>query len=294
MRQNFLNMSNLRSRYAHCSTAVKFFQWLGIMIVSGLAVMFLVVLLFPTPLGLQSLKLFQAIQSLAIFVMPPFVVAYLWSARPLEWLGLSSFPSWRITVSALLWLLVAIPGINLLAYWNSHISLPEALSGLEQMMQLMEERAASLTKQFLETATVAGLCVNILVLAFLPALGEELSFRSVLLRLFGSTSAAIWAMAVIFSALHGQFYGFVPRMLMGVVFGYMVVWSGSLWTSVSMHFLNNALAVVTAYICTCQGIDVEVLETFGTGSTAWAGYLSLVLAVVGIVLLKRWVPVWRK
>ena len=114
LRQNFLNMSNLRSRYAHCSTAVKFFQWLGIMIVSGLAVMFLVVLLFPTPLGLQSLKLFQAIQSLAIFVMPPFVVAYLWSARPLEWLGLSSFPSWRITVSALLWLLVAIPGINIL------------------------------------------------------------------------------------------------------------------------------------------------------------------------------------
>ena len=162
------------------------------------------------------------------------------------------------------------------------------------MVQLMEERAASLTKQFLETATVAGLCVNILVLAFLPALGEELSFRGVLLRLFGSTSAAIWAVAVIFSALHGQFYGFVPRMLMGVVFGYMVVWSGSLWTSVSMHFLNNALAVVTAYICTCQGIDVEELETFGTGSTAWAGYLSLILAVVGIVLLKRWVPVWRK
>ena len=97
---------------------------------------------------------------------------------------------------------------------------------------------------------------------------------------------AIWITAFIFSAVHMQFYGFVPRMLLGALFGYMFVWTGSLWVPVLMHFVNNGIAVVVNYLIDNQGLASDSknwADTIGAGSTWWLGVLSLIVAVVLVI-----------
>ena len=102
---------------------------------------------------------------------------------------------------------------------------------------------------------------------------------------------AIWVTAIIFSAIHMQFYGFVPRMLMGAMFGYMFVWSGSLWIPIVMHFTNNGLAVLTYYIEQSVGSnplsDKNIADTIGAGDTWWLGVLSLMITSLGLLIFYR-------
>jgi uncharacterized protein len=98
------------------------------------------------------------------------------------------------------------------------------------------------------------------MLAVIPAIGEELIFRGVFQKifydLFKSGHLAIWVTAFAFSALHFQFFGFIPRFILGLVFGYLFYWSGTLWLPVISHFVNNAVPVIGAYIQSkgCFGI----------------------------------------
>jgi membrane protease YdiL (CAAX protease family) len=137
-------------------------------------------------------------------------------------------------------------------------------------------------------------------MALLPAVAEELTFRGVLQRLFSpkrhasndlvnqsTPHVAIWCTAIIFSAIHMQFYGFVPRMLMGALFGYMLVWTGSLWIPILMHFTNNAMAVLLYFVALRQGWDMEKVDAIGTNDTLWLGVVSMILTIVGIYAFRR-------
>jgi hypothetical protein len=144
----------------------------------------------------------------------------------------------------------------------------------------------------LNVDTIGGLIVNLLLMALLPALAEELTFRGILQRLIGKKQEdkgivphmAIWVTAIVFSAIHMQFYGFIPRMLMGALFGYVFVWTGSLWVPIVMHFVNNGMAVLVYYILSSKGvsIDTNYADTLGAGTTWWLGVISLL--TVGILL----------
>jgi membrane protease YdiL (CAAX protease family) len=193
--------------------------------------------------------------------------------------------SWRVVGLAALVMVCAIPGINLLADLNNRIVLPECLSSLEQFFRQMEEEAALLTERFMQADNVWVMMINMGLMAVLPALAEEMSFRGVLQQLLGGrTHVAIWLTAVIFSAIHMQFYGFIPRMLMGALFGYVFVWTGSLWVPIVMHFVNNGMAVLVYYILSSKGvaIDTNYADTLGAGTTWWLGIISLL--TVGILL----------
>lgn len=211
----------------------------------------------------------------------------------MKWLYLDQSIPMKSEIIAIFLVLVASPGINLLSYLNRQIALPECLSGIETWMQQQEEAAAVLTERFLSADSIGVFVVNILLMALLPAVAEELTFRGVLQHLFTPRTGirtphiAIWATAIIFSAIHCQFYGFIPRMLLGAVFGYALVWSGSLWLPILMHFTNNALAVIVYFIAHKAGWDTNNMDAFGTGDTWWVGVLSLALVVVGIYLLRR-------
>jgi membrane protease YdiL (CAAX protease family) len=138
-------------------------------------------------------------------------------------------------------------------------------------------------------------------MAVLPAVSEEVTFRGVLQKLLkgsnGSNSSngvkgevphlAIWATAIIFSAVHMQFYGFVPRMLMGALFGYMLAWTGSLWVPMMMHLVNNGMAVLLYFLANKYVWDTESVDGIGTGNTLWLGVVSAVLTVVGIYMFRR-------
>ena len=235
----------------------------------------------------SSLKWLQCIQSMSLFLFPALLCAWLWddNHRPFRWLRMDVKSAWHVVGLAALVMVCAIPGINLLADLNNRIVLPECLSSLEQFFRQMEEEAALLTKRFMQADNVWVMMINMGLMAVLPALAEEMSFRGVLQQLLGGRRhVAIWLTAVIFSAIHMQFYGFVPRMLMGALFGYVFVWTGSLWVPIVMHFVNNGMAVLVYYIFSSKGVamDTNYADTLGAGTTWWLGVISLL--TVGILL----------
>jgi membrane protease YdiL (CAAX protease family) len=124
-----------------------------------------------------------------------------------------------------------------------------------------------------------------LMLAIIPALGEELIFRAcfqkVLGRWTGNYHLAIWLSAIIFSSIHFQFYGFFPRMFLGALFGYLLVWSGSIWLPILAHFLNNGMAVVGAYVLQQEGKNLD--QVFESDPVSWPILISSTLAFVGLI-----------
>ena len=291
----------LKGRYAQSHTVVKLIQWIGcVVVLSMLAAVGMV--FFELPFSVSSLKWIQLIQSAAMFLLPPLCMAYLWSEQPLEWLKIRrEARGERLEVRGeRVWavglMLAALPAINLLAYLNQQMSLPAFLEPLEQWMKTQEANAAVLTEQFLNVRSIGGLIINVLLLALLPAVAEELTFRGVLQGLLGERReakgervphVAIWCSAILFSAIHMQFYGFVPRMLMGALFGYMLVWTGSLWVPILMHFTNNVMAVLVYYFVQRAGWDMEQMNAIGTNDTLWLGVASMVITIVGIYAFRR-------
>lgn len=308
---------SLKGKYADAHWAVKVLQWLGCIFVLSIPAMGCLVC-FEQPLSVSSLKWIQLIQTAALFLLPPLCMAYLWSEKPLEWLKAkptprpflkegesgerrSGYGAMRPIGAAVLVMLLALPAVNMLSYWNQQMSLPAFLEPVEDWMRLSEENAKVLTEQFLNVRSLGGLVVNLLLMALLPALAEELTFRGVMMRLFEAKDErvkargdearvphlAVWCSAILFSAIHMQFYGFLPRMLMGALFGYMLVWTGSLWVPIVMHLTNNAVAVVLYFVSLRMGWDMEKMDSIGSGDTLWLGIVSMVVSLVGIYIFRR-------
>ncbi|HTE33211.1 MAG TPA: CPBP family intramembrane glutamic endopeptidase [Chryseolinea sp.] len=150
-----------------------------------------------------------------------------------------------------------------LAEWNMNLTFPDFMSGFEDWAKLEEERLAKLTGLLTNIDSVGKLFAALLVIGLLPAIGEELVFRGMIQQELWRGSHkihfAIWTSAFIFSAIHMQFYGFIPRLLLGALFGYLYYWSGNLLIPIFSHFFNNGFAVVMVYLhrTSVTSIDVE-------------------------------------
>lgn len=232
------------------------------------------------------LKYFQVVQSIGLFVIPPFILGWFFSGNSFRYLKLERKVSWSTIIFTAVIMISAIPLINLTAYWNAQMSLPDFLGPVEEWMKQAEETAEELTKRFLQADDITDLFINIFVIAVIPAIGEELLFRGVIQRLFSewtrSFHAGIWISAIIFSAMHLQFFGFLPRTLLGVLFGYMLVWSGKMWIPIAAHFVNNAVAVIVFYFIQRNRI-AEDIETIGADPAQW--YYVLISLGIFVLLL---------
>jgi len=129
------------------------------------------------------------------------------------------------------------------------------------------------------------------MIALLPAIGEELLFRGVIQRIFirwtKNSHWGIWIAAILFSALHMQFYGFIPRLLLGALFGYLLVWSGSMWLPIAAHFVNNAVAVIGMYMIDKGTINPEFEEIGSTGDSIYLSVISIAIVALLLWLIKR-------
>jgi uncharacterized protein len=225
------------------------------------------------------LKYFQVVQSIGLFVIPPFILAWFFGRNSLKYLQIDRGIGLKTIVLTAFIMISAVPLINLLAHLNAQMSLPDFLAPVEQWMKEAEEAAQRLTETFLAADTLNDLMLNILIIAVIPAVGEELLFRGIIQRLFCEWTrnhhAGIWISAIIFSALHLQFYGFLPRTILGALFGYMLVWSGKMWIPITAHFVNNAMAVIIYYFVQRNQIGRE-METIGADP---AHLLFVVLSV---------------
>lgn len=274
---------------------IRILYWLGFMALLTAIAMILWAVVSGGSHSTTSLKWLQFMQTIATFLLPSIIGAWIWSEdhKPFTWLRLTQTTHWSHYLLAVGIMLCAVPGINFLADLNSRIVLPESLGFIEQILKQQEEAAAALTERFLQADSIGGLLINIGLIAFLPALVEEVSFRGTLQQILaqgklkGQIHIAIWATAFIFSAIHMQFYGFIPRMLMGAMFGYIFVWTGTLWVPILMHFTNNGLAVMAYYLIGENEESKNIADTFGAGDTWWVGVISLLITSLGLLIFYR-------
>jgi membrane protease YdiL (CAAX protease family) len=243
----------------------------------------------PNSVEVWALKGMQIIQAIGLFAVPFVLYRY--------WLGQHGY-TFTVRVNQLLPLghfalitAASIPMINYLAAWNAGLTLPDGLSSVQEWIVQTEADAESLIRLFLHMDSVSDLVFNLFLIALLPALTEELFFRGtvqpLMLRSTRNVHAAIWLTAFFFSFFHMQFLGFVPRLLLGAVFGYAAHWSGSLALPIVGHLINNGLAVLITYYVGMEAIGVEA-ETLGANEGEW--YMALVsalLLVVGMLGLRR-------
>ncbi|QIA06350.1 CPBP family intramembrane glutamic endopeptidase [Draconibacterium halophilum] len=236
-------------------------------------------------------KFIQVTQAIGFFIVPPFILGYLFHGKSKEYLYLDKSFNSQSAILVIVMMFFAAPLINLIGELNNNMSFPDWLSGMENWMRNAEENAAEITDAFLNVKTVGGLAFNIFMIALLPAVGEELLFRGVIQKIFSQMTHnhhwGIWISAILFSALHMQFFGFVPRVLLGALFGYLLVWSGSMWVPIIAHFLNNAIAVIAMYLISNNMLKPEYEEIGSTADSYYMAGISLALTLVFLLMYKR-------
>lgn len=241
--------------------------------------------------GDTGMKIGQGVASIFMFVVPPIVYYYITrKENRMQALGLRrlSSPWWLIIVAVAL-MIVSIPVTTTLTTWNEGMHLGGAFSGIEKWMKELEETAQALTDKMTNVDTIGGLLLNLLVIALIPAVGEEMTFRGVIQQSLTrrmNPHIAIILSAAIFSFFHFQFFGFFPRLFLGILLGYMFYITGSLWTSILMHFVNNG-AAVTLYYLGNIGV-IEDAEHWGETQNVWIIVASAVMTL-GLIIWS-----WRK
>ena len=232
-----------------------------------------------------ALRLLGIIQPIGLFVFP--AVFYLWVSKSKEALKtMFQAPVRQPVLISIAFFMLALPLVNYLSEWNSNWNIPTFIG---EWMVGKEEQAGKLTESFLDMPNVGFLLFNLIMIGLLPAVGEELIFRGIMqrgiLKKVRNPHVAIWIAAIIFSAVHFQFLGFVPRMLMGVAMGYLFYWSGNLWYPIIAHFTNNAGAVLLNYGSQHSLINPGI-EDAGIGNPTIACF-SLVFCMMLLYLFKQ-------
>jgi hypothetical protein len=224
----------------------------------------------------------QLVNQVTSFLLPVLLMSWFFYRRDM-WRSLSLSPPPHIVLIlfAVLIMLTSFP-LTQLAYWlNQQIPLPSWMSS-------MEDQANDTIKALLVMESPGVFLFNLTVIALMPALGEELLFRGVIQQQiekhFRRPVLAVWISAVIFSAFHFQFAGFFPRLLLGALLGYLLLWSRSLWVPIAAHFVFNGVQIVGHY---AMGEELIATESKQDITPNWGAALFSVIVLYGLVYLMR-------
>ncbi|WP_207536338.1 CPBP family intramembrane glutamic endopeptidase [Desertivirga arenae] len=235
--------------------------------------------------NINALKLVQLFSSIGTFIVPAFVFAKQESKDSFEYLNLNKRTDLLILISAVVIFFSFTPFIEWTIVQNSKMKLPGFLSDLEIWMRQKEDEMAVLTRQFLIMKSPSDLLINLLIIAIIPGIGEELLFRGCLQKILSKWTKnyhlGIWLAAVIFSAIHVQFYGFIPRMLLGALFGYLFHWGKNLVIPMIAHSINNGTAVIGAFILQKNGESLDKIDE----QNSYPLYVAILSFIVGVGLL---------
>lgn len=199
-----------------------------------------------------NMKFNQAIQSVGLFIVPGIIMSFLFANSKTGYIPFRRPIFWQDVFWVGIATLVLVPLIYYAVHLNQSISFPESMSDFEDALIRMEDSMHNLMLKMLSASTIGGLIINLLIIAVIPAIGEEFIFRGLIQKAmnewFKNVHLSILLTAILFSAFHMQFYGFIPRTLLGMYLGYLFVWSRSIWVPVLAHFVNNAAAVIAYYL----------------------------------------------
>lgn len=234
-----------------------------------------------------SMRILAIVQDISVFIVPALVTAMLTTRMPATLLAIDRRPDMMMSLLLLATFVVAIPAMNALIAWNEGIHFPESMKGIEDWLRDYETNASSSVKTILGGNTAGDLILGILITGIAAGFSEELYFRGALQRLLHcggfNPHAAIWTAAIVFSAIHLQFFGFFPRLLLGAFFGYALLWSGSLWLAIGAHVLNNSIYVTVWYLSS-GGEEAAS----ASASPNWVIVaVSILLTAAGLLLMNR-------
>jgi membrane protease YdiL (CAAX protease family) len=209
--------------------------------------------------NIDFLRYLMIVQDICLFIVPASIILFL--LKPVDRRRTFDFEIPQINEIALVILLAfcLFPVTSFTGELNSGMHLPGFLSEVEKWMAEKEDYADRLIGLLITSDTFWITLLNLLFIAVLPAIGEEMIFRGVFQKIFydvfKSGHTAIWITAIIFSTVHFQFFGLIPRFILGLVFGYLYFWSRTLWLPVIAHFVNNAVPVIGEYIAGAGSVN---------------------------------------
>lgn len=225
----------------------------------------------------------------AIMASSTFIVAPLFYWRFIEQKKVSQLFQWRQHYAYPMLLTTGLVGSFMVVntvfiQWNMTLKLPAFLAGFEQWVHQQEAELKRLTAILTTCASTADFLSGLLVVALLPAVGEELLFRGLVQSLFRSITknihVAICLSAFVFSAIHLQFCGLIPRFLLGALLGYVYAWTQDLAFPIVAHFFNNACTLLMLLLYQ-QGLieqDVNTTQALPAPTIALCTVISIVLA----------------
>ncbi len=232
--------------------------------------------------ALSFLYLYQFISALGLFILAPLFFVYLTESGIGRFFQTKFSPNVAILVLAAVGMYTILPFINFLSDINAHLALPEYLSGLMQWMKDKQAQADEITTAFLSVKSLGGLGLNLFIIALMPAIGEELVFRGVVQQHLQAWTrnkhVGVLLTAILFSAVHFEFFGFLPRFVLGMMLGYLFLYTRNLWVPIFAHFVNNASSIIIFYLHYNGYINVK-MENFGAMPSVYAISVSLILTV---------------
>lgn len=234
----------------------------------------------------QGMLAMLTVQDVFAFIVPAILAMAIFYIRPLHVMCLDRAPSFKAILVVLAFYLVSLPAMNWLVDLNQSMSLPSWMSGIEELMRDMEDSAADATEQLLDINTLWQFLSSVFVIGVMAGLSEEMLFRGAMQRTMQdsrlNTHAVVWITAIVFSAFHMQFFGFIPRMMLGAWLGYLLVWTRSLWVPIIAHTLNNSTVVFFSYMANKGIMPEDFGDNLGlpaTGAFPWLALLSLIVSL---------------
>jgi len=227
-------------------------------------------------------------------LVTPIIFSYFIVGEPEDYMKNHFHFPWALIVIVLLAMVAAMPLIEYLGNLNAKMVLPKFLKSVEDWMKESEKETEKLSDEMMQMNTFSDMIYNLLFIGLLTAIVEEILFRgcfqTIFFRWTSNMHAAIWITAIIFSAFHMEFYGFLPRMVLGLLFGYFTAWSGSIWPAIWAHFVNNGTIVVLTYLSQQKltSFDFTQPQVFTNGGYIISFVLTLLLLLIYWYISSKW------
>lgn len=268
------------------------FLLIGLFIAGAIYKLLLLMPILDSDNVLVSLYLNTITQSVFAIAMPALLIVAWTNSKPLKYLKVKNgvYINEKIVFTILMFIFSYLFA-SFLTIWNQGIVFPEWMSGVEKVMREMEDQALETTELLLSGKSIYSLILNIIVIAGLAAISEELFFRGAMQQFiqekFKNGHMSVWLTALIFSIVHFQFYGFLPRLFLGAILGYLFLYTKNLWVPILLHFLNNATVIIVNFFWNDTEWYNRVEDITISPGFAFLALISLLVTIILFVVYNK-------